>query len=84
MSNNFLGDYPHSPVRDFGRHRKSPGGGQPGVRDTGHKVGIGRMGFCQCRPGAEPGFVDGDSVNLAVQTGKINVFKYAVCLCLFA
>ena len=56
----------------------SHGSDKAGIRNACHKIGIYRIGFCQGSTAAETGVIDADIVNLAVQAGEIDVFKYTV------
>ena len=61
--------------RNAGFFRIAFGGCQSGVRNADYQICIHRIGFGQRRPAPDPGFIDTDSVQAAVQPGKIDVFE---------
>ena len=51
-----------------------------GLRYTSHKICFYRIRFCKRFTAADTCIVDLDAIHLAVQSCKVNIFKYTVCM----
>ena len=58
--------------------RVAPGRRKPGFRHPCHQISLRRAGSGQDPSGPQPGVIDPQPVDGAVQPGKINIFKHTV------